>query len=111
MFTQEEFEQNKLETAFEPTHYTFNSDMVENEDGMIEAEIYFDKVRFRADRKVTKWFYMHDAVVKTTNHEIKLEVWAECDEFWPDSKAWKFKKIDKALEHGPIPFNNLMEML
>lgn len=54
MFTQEEFEHNKLENNFEPTHYTFNSDMVENEDGMIEAEIYFDKVRFRADGKVTK---------------------------------------------------------
>ena len=29
---------------------------------------------------------MHDAVVKTTNHEIKFEVWTECDEFW--SHSW-----------------------
>ena len=115
MFTQEEFEQTKLENDFEPTHYTFNndinSDIIENGDGMVEAEIYFDKVRFRVDGKVTKWFYMHDAVVKTENHEIKLEFWAECDEFWPGSAAYKLKNINKELEKGPLSFDKLSKML
>ena len=111
MFIQEEFEQNKIENDFEPTHYTFNNVMVENKDGIIEAEIYFDKVRFRADGKVTKWFYMHDAVVKTVNHEIRLEVWAECDEFWPGSSAYKLKNINKELEKRPLSFDKLSKML
>ena len=117
MFIQEEFEQNPSHliegylTKFEPTHYYFDFFLAENKDGLVEAQVFFDKVRFRVDGKTTKWFDIHNAEVKTANHQIKLIQWDICDEFWPESEAYKIKQTIEKFEASDRSFKSLSEAL
>lgn len=117
MFTQEEFEKNPSHliegylAKFEPTHYNFDSSLAENEDGLVEAQVFFDKVRFRADGKTTKWFDIRNAEVKTANNQIKLVQWDTCDEFWPESKDFKIKQTMEKFESSNRSFKDLEEAL